>query len=132
VRIVISEACSDASERVLVRFLDTAGTPGASRWGGRAAPQLGRGYDVEFNLGDSVVPCMRAALETSRFGIWECSGGEVQVTGNIESIDDDDVAYLRLSPDCLMLIDSDSGSQCGACVAFRIATELLIATPQGS
>lgn len=45
-------------------------------------------------------------------------GDETEFCGLLESVDDDGVGYLRLAPDCLVLLETDGFLEAGAWVAF--------------
>jgi hypothetical protein len=91
---------------MLVDFSCAAGN-GAAFWKSkRITPVAGKEYDAELDIA-LVLQVGENAEETA--GVtpgFELVGQDVQIMGISEQIDDDGIVYLRLSRDCIVVIES--------------------------
>jgi len=117
VRVLVREVSDD------VAVVDTAiGSMRAQLRGDVDAP-LGRPVDVEFTIdviatdGD-VVDFASAGGQAPSARV--CGSLSVLV-GCVEGVDGDGVGYLRLAPDCLVLLETDGSLTPGSWVELRIA-----------
>jgi len=92
-----------------------------ARWGGAVEPKVGDEFFVEYTFREPVQLGVNATVLTG-----ECCASVgvaddlVQIVGLIEGLDADGVAFLRLAPDCLALIETESEVQAGTWVRLRL------------
>lgn len=116
--------CSDGSS--IVRFRCAAGI-GAGKW----LVSVWQ-YSVETYAELDITPVLELGRimdinphETN--DCIECSQSETIIIGKVESLDDDGMAYIRLSDDCLIMVESVHGELAqGVRVKIRLPHEQLV------
>jgi len=103
----ISVQSVDKLDPLLVNFESSIGN-GSGRWASSIPPEPGTVYDVEFDI-DSCLSQIVAKQASDELGIRQ-DGSEVVLAGKVDSIDEDGMAYIRLSKDCLIMIEAGSKS----------------------
>lgn len=104
IRILAARSGVDGDEVVF----DTAVGRGIGRWRTpKFAPVVGRDYDVEFQLELPLGPAYGAIRPSVLRASLEYYEDAVVLTGQVECVEEDGVAYLRLAPDCLILVDAE-------------------------
>ena len=81
------------------------------------APSVGQLLSIEFTIDHTV-----RVDEVVEEGGWAAvaRNGWNELRGQLEAIDDDGVGYLRLAPDCLVLVETDGGVTAGQWIQLRI------------
>lgn len=95
---------------------------GIGRWAGSPPPKINEVYNVEFNIEFilSLDNCNISNNETGKISIIE---QKLHINGKIEFIDDDGMVFLRLSRDCLLMIESESNFNIGTWLSFFVEKE---------
>jgi hypothetical protein len=105
-RIRVVDVKKDESGPTYVTFEAAAGTA-AARWASRAQdPESGKEYHVELDIdvtADKNTKARDAHVDTRCLFM---IGSNVVVRGTVEAVDEDGLAYLRLSPDCLVMLET--------------------------
>ena len=121
------ESVSEQGATIIVVFKSDIGS-GKGIWKSRyGAPRIGAAYTVELDVSKpfELVPAR------SRAGV-ELVDERILLTGLIEAVDEDEVAWLRIAPDCLMLIGkSEHRFTSGETVTLRLETDKFQLTPFG-
>jgi hypothetical protein len=103
-----------------------------ARWSSkRYKPEIGRSYDVELDADTAAdrqtnTNTGRTDVRSLRF-----ENDEVVVEGSVESIDDDGLAYVRLSDDCLLMIETAGAFSAGEALRIILPAQALSVTPTG-
>jgi hypothetical protein len=120
-RVQVREVGRTKDQRNIVGFACDAGV-GSAVWRGRASPAVATNYHVEFAVNDEIV-LGRTATPSGREA-YSVSSRDRQtfLTGVVERIDEDGMAYFRLSQDCLIMIQS-IGVRPGAWLTLTLAVE---------
>jgi hypothetical protein len=116
----------------LVHFTCAAGDAEAIWKSKTLTPVNGREYDVELDIDPILRMGENAAVELGLMPALAMIGTQVQIVAIVEQVDDDGMVYLRLSPDCIVMIESAGPKiQCGQ--ALRLVREpmALQVTPFG-
>lgn len=116
----------------VVSFNSSVGD-GVATWVGANGPVKNYEYDVEIDIEKSIGQ-VRGGGDKSESGYsMSINGNSTYISGEIESVDEDGMAYLRLSRDCLIMIDSgDSKVKGGDWVNLTIQCEDIKVSPQGN
>lgn len=91
--------------RLFVRFIGSFGT-GVGVWKSNSIPTVGKEYSVELDIEKSMDELEFERVKNSAIGIWEI-GKKVKMTGILDGVDPDGMCYLRISNDCLIMIDTE-------------------------
>ena len=114
--------------------IDFHSSTGNSRgvWIGDDAPVIGFKIDVEIDLDEPMIKGSNASLIADNKCNHITLGKNllVEIKGQIESIDDDGMAYLRLAADCLIMIESE-GFKTGDFVLLKADPNNFEITPTG-
>jgi hypothetical protein len=108
-----------AGEDMFVTFESSVGL-GCAKWGNRTYPVEKCWYDVEIDIDKkiSAVPIYSHVESESQIVI---HGNKILMSGVIESIEDDGIAYLRLCKDGLLMIELDNqGFSEGDCIELKL------------
>jgi hypothetical protein len=131
-KIRITSITSNSDGTSIVEFLSQVGT-GRGAWATWAAPPVvGREYDVEFDfsevLGASVAePQPKAGEPWVRF-----HDDVVELHVGVEAIDEDGVMFLRLNPECLIMVDCPAlDFEVGDHLLLSLHPKALTLSPQG-
>jgi hypothetical protein len=131
-RIQITEVTAEHSGVVAVGFQSVPGSARARWLGNNCAPVSGKSYDVELDV-DALADAntnMRIVAEPDT-GI-SSNGATVRLCAMIEDMDEDGMAYLRLSDDCLLMIEVAGEVAVGSAVEIRFPQEAVTVTVTGS
>ena len=114
----------------LITFLCRAGK-GAGLWVSSLVPEVGFEYTVEVDI-DKSIDELRYCNEAQNKQSIEFCSSVVLIRGMIESIEEDGMCYLRLSDDCLIMIDSgDIVFEEGGWIELKLAPIDIEITAQG-
>lgn len=122
---------NDSSEAV-VSFRCQIGDAVALWRSTKLLPLVGQEYQAELDTGvvlrdDAIIH--GASSVKSQLG---CVGPKTRLIATIESVDDDGMAYLRLAPDCILMVESAGESvRPGVTVALDLEPTDLEVTPSG-
>ena len=106
-KVRVLEVTQHSEETSIVRFESAAGTA-LARWASAALePRVGEEYSAELDF--RVVLSEDARTIESDANAFEELEGLVRVSGRVESVDADGMLYLRVSRDCLLMIESNGG-----------------------
>lgn len=131
-RIKLVDICSEADGSYWVTFESTAGRVRA-RWSNKTVlPKPGKEYDAELYVAATADRQTNAQTSSDKSTRLLVFGDMIEVSARIEDVEDDDVMFLRLSPDCLVMIDSTGGFTAGEFVSIRLPTDALSVTVVGS
>ena len=115
-----------------VDFECSAGN-GRALWLSEHVPSKGDEVGVEFNI-DSKIELEKNAWTTSQrqTSISRDSDNEIQVTGLVDGQDDDGVLYLRVAPNCLIMIESETLGLAGQWIQVQVGVKDFNVTQVGS
>lgn len=96
------------------------------------SPVRGRSYHVEFDIDAPLEASMVAqANDPARHGFSRLAD-DTLIIGVLESVDEDAVGCLRISSDCIIMVESRlDASLIGKPLSIRLNTDQLRATPVG-
>ncbi len=81
---------------------------GAARWKNpRARAKVAHKYDVEIDLELTLRIGDNCQVSSERVPRISLEGNSVIVVGSVDGIDVDGMVYLRLAPDCLVMVETD-------------------------
>jgi len=104
---------------------------GLGLWKGDGVATIGEEHFVELDVDVVVRPGKNAELrEHGTFTVYR-TNEHVIVEGRLESQDEDNLGYLRLSEDCLLMFEAESAFPPETFVAISIAPSLLSIWPCG-
>lgn len=92
-------------DSLFVRFIGSSGT-GVGVWKSNSIPTVGKEYSVELDIEKSMEELEFERVQNSAIGITEI-GEKVKITGIVDGVDPDGMCYLRVSNDCLIMIDTE-------------------------
>jgi hypothetical protein len=116
-----------ADDAPVVEFTCGTGT-GKGRWRSSTPPERGARYDVELDVEDvEPEPVEPAVARLSH------DGSTNRIVAFIESIHDDGLLIVRLSPDCLLMVETPSWEhfQSGQWISLRVPVQSLSVWPFG-
>jgi hypothetical protein len=87
-----------------------------------AAPAVGKFVSVELDI--EYVASSNDLILTD-IALVKVVGYENQICGNMESVDEDGMGYLRLAPDSLSLLETDGTVSSGDWVRFSVQHDLV-------
>ncbi len=102
-KIKIESVNSNNSEPIIT-YTCSAGK-GAGTWSNSGEPYSGKEYSIEIDIDKSLDELNCTKLSNSEMKINLLEDG-VRLSGELEDIESDGMCYLRLSPDCLIMIES--------------------------
>lgn len=130
-KIHIESVQANGSGALEIVFSSTAGR-GRGIWS-KGVPTTGRSYDVELDVNEPVKIGINATLSDSEQCSISTREEKVVLCGNVESVDDDGMVYLRLSTDCIIMLESEPEAvQPGRWLMLGIPVGSLELAPQGS
>ncbi|WP_444897337.1 hypothetical protein [Microbulbifer sp. SSSA005] len=106
---------------------------GIATWVGANKPVKNYEYDVEIDIEKSIGQVKSSNNESEgRYSI-SLEDNSTLISGEIESVEEDGMAYLRLSQDCLIMIESgDSEVKGGDWISLKIQCEDIEVSAQGN
>ncbi len=125
---ILSIDLVDASH-VYVTCVADAGSLGA-RWTSRRPPRVGDVHSVEIDFLEDVAAQLSA--ETSTSMTIASAAPIVHFRALVESVDDDGVACLRISPDGIVLARAQATLVAGTTIELSLPRESIALTPVGS
>jgi hypothetical protein len=127
----ILEVVGGTEHPPLVRFDAKAGRA-AALWNSEVVPpKVGKEYSAELDVNLVLSSDARAA----HGGVESLSesGDSVQIGATVEGIDSDGLLYLRISEDCLVMVESSGQFAVGDSVRFSCnATDLCLSAQEGT
>ena len=96
-------------EKIIVSFYSTVGA-GFAKWASSEKPSKNNSYDVELDIEKTVSEAWDKKNSYKPKSALMVDGTKVIVQGILESIDEDGMAYLRISPDGLIMIEAGEGT----------------------
>ena len=131
-RIQVTEVIPERSGVVTVGFQSVRGSARARWLGKNHAPVLGKSYDVELDV-DAVADASTnmPMVAKSDTGI-SFTDETVRLSVVIEDMDEDGMAYLRLSDDCLLMMEVVGEIAVGSNVEIRVPHDAVTVTVTGS
>lgn len=98
-----------SDDKTVVYFRSSLGN-GMALWANSEAPAKTCQYDVEFDIEKSIDQIQMVRSDDDREYRLKLAGSSVIMNGTIESVEDDGMAYYRLSQDCIIMIESGKSS----------------------
>lgn len=95
---------------------------GLGRWAGSSPPKINEEYNVELNI-EFILSFDNCNISNNEMGKISIIEQKLHINGKIESIDDDGMFFLRLSRDCLLMIESENNFNIGAWLSFFVEKE---------
>ncbi len=83
---------------------------GIAKWMNKRSPIVNNSYDVEFDIYKTISETIQNRFKQIPENALSIDGNTVFIFGALESIEDDGMAYLRLSTDCLIMIETGEAS----------------------
>ncbi|RBO83299.1 hypothetical protein [Marinomonas aquiplantarum] len=117
---------------VVVNFNSSVGN-GVATWVGAKEPVKNYEYDVEIDIEKSIDQVKSS--KNNNEGRYSMSIGDDStiMNGEVEFVEEDGMAYIRLSQDCLIMIDSgDSKVKDGDWINLNIPCEDIKVSAQGN
>lgn len=116
---------------VVVNFNSDTGD-GIATWVGVKGPVKNYEYDIEIDIEKSIDQLKSSSNENEGRYSMSIEGNSTIMNGQIESVEDDGMAYFRLSRDCLIMIESgDSKVKSGDWISLFIKCEDIKISAQG-
>lgn len=106
-----------------------------ARWQGKTQePHVGAEYDVELDIDDVLRPGDTLQLIESSQAAIKHSEEVNEIIGLVEAVDDDGMLFVRLSPDCLMMVEITHQERLGPgqWLRMRVPRQALSVWPFGS
>ena len=94
--------------KIVVKFTSSIGF-GSGMWVGAQRPEKMKNYDVELDVNRNLDEIATTTLRRD-FHMQTEEGNAVTFSGVVETVDDDGMTYLRLAPDCLLMVESKNSS----------------------
>jgi hypothetical protein len=114
--------------QVMVTFAAPCGVA-VAQWRGRDRARPGDSYDIEFDVFVIVDRASNAQTAEDQAPAMMFRGEAVLLCGSIEAVYDDGVAYLRLAPDCIMMVNTAGDISAGDFVQISVPASALAITP---
>ena len=116
------ESVNSNNDESIITFSCSAGE-GAGTWISSGEPCSGKECSIEIDIDKSLDELNCTELSNSEMKIALVEDG-VRLSGELEDIESDGMCYLRLSPDCLTMIESgDMQVKKGQFLALELSTE---------
>jgi hypothetical protein len=110
-------------ENIVVRFNSKIGD-GIATWISNTKPIKNQQYDVEIDIEKSVDQVWNTSNKNTEQYSISLEGDSILMNGMIESVEEDGMAYFRLSQDCLIMIEpGDSNVKGGDWVNLNLQHE---------
>ena len=120
-----------AESECLVRFESRYGA-GTVRWARSRDAPLAETYDVEWDFDPSKASYRLEAAPTSSVLGFSTTDGDLALCADVEAVDDDGVATLRVAVDFLMIVDLPALVEKTGCrMLLRAPAECFKVTPFG-
>jgi len=114
---------------VLDVVFSCASGEGRARWAsGEARPAVNVSYDIELDVDEAIVLGKNAFPDAGPAQISH-DDGVGSLTAIVDSIDSDQVAFLKLQPDALFMIETESELEPSQWLTLRVPFESLRITP---
>lgn len=128
IRIVGVEERADGG--LVVEFAGRAGT-GRGRWRSRDdAPVVDASYELDITV--AIELGGNASLDDARSApAVRCTPESCSFTALVEAVDEDGIATLRLSADCILLVESIQQLRVGGVLAIDVSVDAVAITPFG-
>ncbi len=107
-----------------VSFSSSVGE-GVAAWRGSEPPAAGKKYGVELDLSFVLDKTMCKEPADRTPGLQATRDG-TDLRALVEGVDDDNVIYLRLAPDCLFMVETAGGFAEGEAVQILLSPEQLV------
>lgn len=107
-RITITDI-KTSNGNTVVCFCTSLGN-GVATWSNVEAPSKAYQYDVEIDIEKSIDQLRLDGSDGDREYQLMVEGSSLIMNGTIESIEDDGMAYYRLSHDCIIMIESGNSN----------------------
>lgn len=128
---VIVTSTSRINSLTLVWFQCRAGQ-GVGIWSKGADPKTTFSYDVELDVDKTITDLFVEKLSELPAQSLKLSGDNLFITGLVEDVDEDGMAYFRLAPDCLLMIESgNTVFSSGDVIVLKVSSQDLLITAQG-
>lgn len=120
-----------SNDNTVVYFCTSLGN-GVATWANVEAPTKTYQYDVEIDIEKSIDQLRLDGSDGDREYRLMIEGSSLIMNGTIESIEDDGMAYYRLSQDCIIMIESgNSNVKEGDWVKLKLECSDVEMTAQG-
>jgi hypothetical protein len=131
-RIQVVSISQEADGHLSVTF-DSAAGRARAKWVSKShKPEVGKAYDVEMDA-DTTADRQTNTSDgrQDRRGI-RIENDRVMLDANIEAIDDDGLAYLRLADDCLLMIETSGDFSAGEVLCVTLPFHAVSVTVTGA
>jgi hypothetical protein len=130
-RIQIIEASPHADGSWHVGFESSAGRA-RGKWVARDhAPQIGKFYTVELDVDVVADKKSNVCVERQEPHTLSARDDTALIEATAEAVDEDGLAFLRLSDDCLLMVETSGGITPGDVVRIAVPTRSLVITMTG-
>jgi hypothetical protein len=130
VRVQVVEVRPQDDQSIVVRFSGIPGE-GLARWAGSYAPAVGETCSVELDLHVGIEGSCAWRNDREQLELMYRDGKNI-LSGQLESVDPDGIGYFRLSPDCLIMVETSPGwDKEGTWISIQVSPANLSMTPQG-
>jgi hypothetical protein len=129
VQVISVETASDGA--LMATFGSLCATASAHWRSKKFTPHAGEEYDVELDV--SVIADRATntrSVEVASPALF-VQGEMVLLRGAVEGVEDDGLVYLRMAPDCLVMVDTAGGISTGDVVQICVPSSALSITPTG-
>lgn len=106
---------------------------GVATWVGANKPAKNYEYDVEIDIDKSIDQVINSSNKNEEQFSISLQGGSTLMNGEVQSVDEDGMAYFRLSQDCLIMIElGDSKVKDGDWISLNLQCEDIEVSAQGN
>ena len=116
---------------LLVKFSSIPGV-GFAKWGGNDEPFPGQYLDVEIEIDETIYIGKNAHLQSQHVFEMSHDSKSLTLSGFVEDQDDDGLVYLRISTDCLLMIESVEPNLAGRWIELEVPASSVKLYPTGS
>jgi hypothetical protein len=109
VRILVDDIRRGPDSRIEIAFSCAIGGGVATWRSAHGPPHAGRSYDVEIDIADSMELGRNTSILAAPRPAISGTEERARLSGTIDSVDEDGLVYLRLAPDCVVMIDASPG-----------------------
>lgn len=128
---VIATDIRKSDGEVLVLFECQAGR-GVGKWSKGIDPQNGDVYDVELDIDKTITDLFLEKISELPIRSLMVKGDYLFISGLVEDVDGDGMAYFRISSDCLLMIECGETIFCkGEMITLKALSQDLLITAQG-
>ncbi|MBU2714246.1 hypothetical protein [Zooshikella harenae] len=122
----------DVDGNTVVKFGSGVGD-GIATWIGANKPVKNYEYDVEIDIEKSIDQVINTSNKNEDRYSMALQGRSTLMNGEVESVEEDGMAYFRLSKDCLIMVESgDSKVKEGDWISLNIQCEDIEVSAQGN